>query len=172
VDEPVSAEIKGNASIFLGDSSYLHLSLRGSPPWNVSIDHLGDLNINSSEIKIAINPVKSTEYKISQISNYCGAGISSGLAKVNVLSILGSNSQKEEALKVYPNPMVDEYVTFELLDDYISEIQIIDASGREVFYEKTKRKNTGIINMRSLSSGKYSLILKGPVKTYNYNLIK
>jgi hypothetical protein len=172
VDEPVSGEISGNSNIFLGDSTFLNLTLTGSPPWNVTIDHLGDLTVNSAELKIAVNPLLSTEYRLSKVSNYCGSGTTTGSASVVVLTILGNPEEDKTTSRIYPNPVGDEFVNYVVPEDKVSEIRIINAEGKEVLSQKTNNASEGILNIGQLASGKYILILAGSKKSYYHYLIK
>ncbi|WP_255038483.1 zinc-dependent metalloprotease [Lacihabitans soyangensis] len=172
VDDPVSAEISGSTSIFLGDSAFVQLNLKGSPPWNVSIDPLGDFNINTPEIKIAVNPLLTTEYRLKGISNYCGIGSVSGSASVVVQTILGNNPVENREIKVFPNPVTQEKVHFEASNERISKVLIYNIKGEILKTQWTKNQSSGDLDLSNIGTGKYCLKLIGTNKTYNYQIVK
>lgn len=172
VDDPVSAKISGDSNIFLGDSSSLNISLKGSPPWHISIEPLGEFNINTPEIKIAVNPTLYTEYKLSRVANYCGQGIVSGKASVTVLSILGSQIPEKEKIKVYPNPIFGQSVFYELANDSVSEIIIYSLEGKKIKAYKVNKSSKGEIFLPSMDSGKYNLKFIGSKKNYNFQIFR
>ncbi len=172
VDEPVDAILTGNTNIFLGDSTFIQINLKGSPPWNVSIDPLGDFNINTSEIKIAVNPPLSTEYRLNSVSNYCGTGSVSGLASVVVLTVLGNELFENQEIRVYPNPVAGQKIKYEILKDKISEVQIFSSDGKIIKKEFYKKNSIGEIDFGNLTAGKYHLKFFGEKKTYYYQVVK
>lgn len=172
VDEPVSGEISGSSNIFLGDSTFLNLTLKGSPPWNITVDQLGELTVNSAELKIAVNPLLSTEYRLSKVSNYCGSGTTTGVASVVVLTVLGNPEDNKNSVRIYPNPVTGGLVNYVVSEDIVSEIKIINTEGKEVLSQKTNYTSEGILNIGQLSLGRYILILKGSKKSYYQHLIK
>ncbi len=170
VDEPVIGEISGSSNIKLGDSTYLNISLKGSPPWVLTIDPLGELKVNSSESKVVVRPLSSTEYKLLKVSNFCGLGTSKGEAVVNVLSILG-NSESDE-LKVFPNPVYNQTVNFEILGDEVLEVVLFSLEGKRLKTYKMEEKSKGEINLPDLSFGKYILTFISQKNTYSFRVIK
>ena len=172
VDDPVAADLSGITNIFLGDSTYIQLNLKGSPPWNVSIDPLGDFNINSSEIKIAVNPLLSTEYRLKGVSNYCGTGIVTGSASVVVLTVLGNNFLENQEIKVFPNPVTQQKVQYEIFDDEIMKIILYDLRGRAIKTQVINNQSNGEFDISHISSGKYNLKFIGKKKTYHYQIVK
>jgi hypothetical protein len=172
VDEPVVAEISGSSNIKLGDSTYLNISLKGSAPWVLSIDPLGELTLNSPETKISVKPLSSTVYKLLKVSNYCGLGSSKGTAVVNVLSILGNSESNHDVLKVFPNPVYNQTVYFEILDDEISEVILFSNEGRRLKTYNLIGKSKGEIILPDLSFGKYILKFISKKRTFTFTVIK
>jgi len=172
VDEPVIAEISGSSNIKLGDSTYLNISLKGSAPWVLTIDPLGELKVNSSEAKVAVKPLSSTEYKLLKVSNLCGVGTSKGEAVVNVLSILGNSEPDNDLIKVFPNPVYDQTVNFEILGDEVSEVILFSSEGKCMKSYMLEKKSKGEIILPELSFGKYILKFISLKKTYHYTVIK
>jgi DNA-binding Lrp family transcriptional regulator len=172
VDDSVAAEIKGNSNIFLGDSTSINICLKGSPPWKLTIDPLGDFNVNTPEMKIIINPVLSTAYRLSKVSNYCGQGTVSGQADVTVLYILGSPIPEYPEIKVYPNPFYGQSIFYELSNDSITEIIIYSLEGKKIKAFKVNKSLKGEIFLPNLDSGKYNLKFIGSKKNYNFQILK
>lgn len=172
IDEPVEAEISGTSNIKLGDSTNLNISLKGSAPWVLTLDPLGEIIVNSAETKVSVSPLFSTEYKLLKVSNYCGVGTSKGSAVVNVLSILGNTVSDNDALKVFPNPVYDQKVNFEILGDEISEVILFSNEGKRLKSYKLIEKSKGEIILPDLSFGKYNLKFISKKKSYTFTVIK
>jgi Ig-like domain CHU_C associated len=172
VDEPVSGEIRGNSNIYLGDSAFINISLKGSAPWLLAIDPIGELNINTPEFKIAVSPHLSTAYKLSKVSNFCGIGTAKGEAKINVLSILGNAEPNNSELRVFPNPIYDQTVHFEITGSDVSEIELYSSEGKHIKTYKPIEKSNGELTLPPLSFGRYNLKFISSKKTYTISILK
>lgn len=172
VDQPVSAQLSGNTNIFVGDSTFINLNLKGSPPWNVSIVPLGDFNVNTPEIKIAVNPVLTTEYRLEGVSNYCGTGSTSGSASVVVLTVLGNSIFENREIKVFPNPVTQQNVHFEATNDRILKIMLYNMRGELLKTQWINGQSSGDVDVSNIDSGKYNLKFVGSNKIFNYQIVK
>ena len=172
IEDPISGEISGNSNIMLGETAYIHLSLKGSSPWNININEIGNFIINTSETNIAVNPTRNTQYELKNISNYCGVGTTIGVANVLVTTILGNNLDQEGTVKVYPNPVIGKVINYEVIGEEISEIVIISEDGKSILNMMNNNKAEGEIDLQNLSSGKYIIKFKGSRRNYYKKIIK
>ncbi|MCP9767502.1 T9SS C-terminal target domain-containing protein [Lacihabitans sp. LS3-19] len=172
INAPVSAEILGNSTIFLGDSAFLKIHLTGLPPWNLDIENIGNYNVSNEDVYINVKPNKTSTYKVKSISNHCGEGTISGLATVEVISILGVEPSENINVKVFPNPISNGILNFEIENDKISEVIILDLLGKEILKEKMDNVTLGKLEISNLLSGRYILELRGKEKMYYKQIIK
>ena len=172
IEDPVSGEISGNSILMLGETGYIHLSLRGSSPWSINIDEIGNFIINNPETNIAVNPIRTTQYELINISNNCGIGTTSGIANVLVTNILGNYLNQEETVKVFPNPIIGKSLKYEVVGDKISEIIVITEDGKIVLNMLLDDKSKGEIDLQTLSSGKYLLKFRGGRRNYYRKIVK
>lgn len=173
VEEPASAEISGNSSIYLKDSAFINISLKGSAPWVVTLDPIGEFKIDSSEAKLTVRPHISTEYKLTKVSNPCGPGTPKGEVRIIVLSILSTSETDAYALKVFPNPIINQTLNYEVKDDEISELIIYSSDGKLLkTYELNNNISKGEIILPTLSFGKYNLKFTGSKKTYSFTIVR
>ena len=87
VQTPLSATLTGTATISEGDLTNLDLNFSGSiPPYIFKINN-GPLQTSyTSSLSLTVNPIETTNYAITSISNGCGVGSQSGNALVTVVA--------------------------------------------------------------------------------------
>ena len=83
----------------------------------------------------------------------------------------GTLTTTEDALAVYPNPTSGEEVRISGLLPTAGSLRIIDALGREVLQQSWKGPHTRM-NIRSLKSGLYHIVITQQGKTTHHPLIK
>ncbi len=83
----------------------------------------------------------------------------------------GTLTTTEDALVVYPNPTSGEEVRISGLLPTAGSLRIIDALGREVLQQSWKGPHTRM-NIRSLKSGLYHIVITQQGKTTHHPLIK
>ena len=89
----------------------------------------------------------------------------SGTSSLGSLSLSGA--------KIYPNPTNDKvFVDVTGIKDELKSVSVMDVSGRSI--QNVKVENNGLIevDLSSLSSGVYSLLLTGNNSSYTKRVIK
>ncbi|MCP9767901.1 hypothetical protein EGI22_08250 [Lacihabitans sp. LS3-19] len=86
VCHPATASITGTQTIAVGQSANLSVALTGDGPWSFTLNGQSYTNVSTSPKIIAVSPTANTTYTITNLSNACGAGTSSGAAVVSVCS--------------------------------------------------------------------------------------
>ncbi len=76
--------LSGDATINVGDSTFLNIAFTGDAPWTYSITNGITATASTNPQKGYVKPTASTTYTLSSISNGCGAGTVSGSAKIIV----------------------------------------------------------------------------------------
>jgi hypothetical protein len=170
IKPPVKADISGDNTILLGDSTKLRINLTGEPPWQLELNNGTQISTISPNIDYYVMPSVSTSYVLKRVNNTCGNGMVSGMAKVFVLIPLGINELKKEAINVYPLP-AKNYINIELNSNYSGQgrIEIQNILGQNKLSENG---NILFINGRTrlsianLSMGNY--IMKTQIPNQNF----
>lgn len=86
VCHPATASITGTQTIPSGQSANLSVALTGDSPWSFTVNGQSYNNVSTSPKIISVSPTTNTTYTIANLSNACGAGMTSGSALVSVCS--------------------------------------------------------------------------------------
>lgn len=86
---PANAVISGTQTINIGQTATLSIALTGNSPYSFKINGQTYSNINSSPYLINVSPTETTTYSVTNLSNSCGAGTTTGSAIVTVNSNIG-----------------------------------------------------------------------------------
>ena len=111
----------------------------------------------------AIDPCGNSTY--GETEDYTVNITGSGTSSLQNLSLSGA--------KIYPNPTNDKvFVDVTGIKDELKSVSVMDVSGRSI--QNVKVENNGLIevDLSSLSSGVYSLLLKGNNSSYTKRVIK
>ncbi len=80
---PATAVVSGNTVICTGSSTNLHVALSGTPPFTITwSDGVTENNILTNHHTRTVQPITTTQYQITQLSDVNGTGTASGAAIV------------------------------------------------------------------------------------------
>ncbi|WP_428654834.1 metallophosphoesterase [Runella sp.] len=85
VRQKVTATLKGEATIEAGKTANLTLTFTGSAPWTYRLSDNTTGTTSSNPLSVTINPLKTTVYSLTNITNTCGEGSGTGNARVVVI---------------------------------------------------------------------------------------
>jgi predicted Zn-dependent protease len=123
IKPPVTADISGDNTILIGDSTKISIQLTGEPPWQLALNSGTDISTNNPTYDFYVKPSNSTSYTLKKVNNVCGNRKVLGEANVVVLIPLGTNEPKKEKLSVYPIP-ANDFLNIDLNSNYSGEGQM------------------------------------------------
>lgn len=93
-----SATISGNTTIDLGQTANIKIRFTGDGPWKYALSNGDTATTNQADHDIAVKPITTTTYLLTQVSNACGKGtpIGSALVTVKVPTINSGNPSVAE----------------------------------------------------------------------------
>ncbi|MCP9767902.1 hypothetical protein EGI22_08255 [Lacihabitans sp. LS3-19] len=123
VCNPATATISGTQTINIGQSATLSIALTGNSPYSFKVNGQTYSNIGNSPYLINVSPSTTTTYTVTNLSNSCGAGTTSGSAVVTVNTTVGcdpneGNDSPATATVILGN----SYVSPDLCLDVISDV--------------------------------------------------
>lgn len=130
IHELPTATLTGNSQFIVGEKVNALVKLTGDSPWSISVmDKDGKFAYNglptkadssenfknyqpkliySDELRLELNPEKSTSYKVSKVTNKtCGLG-KVVAAEFTVDLILGNENSTQNLIQIYPNPTANQ----------------------------------------------------------------
>jgi len=124
-----TAVLSGNASINVGDSTFLSIAFTGDAPWTYSITNGTTGTTSTNPLKGYVKPTSTTTYTLSSVSNACGSGSVSGSAKITVIPRISTANLNLGSICLGANASVPFEVAgvFEGAVSYTA--QLSDASG-------------------------------------------
>ncbi|MFD2572339.1 T9SS type A sorting domain-containing protein [Spirosoma soli] len=157
-----SATLAGTQNIYEGTPANLTITLGGDGPWTIayadsirSYSAIATTNPYVSEVR----PARTTNYRITSVSNSCGTGPSSGTATVAVLPLLGvEDNSLDPLVKTYPVPTTTT-ITVELdlpLTRDPATLTVIDFRGRTILQQLTRNRRNEL-DLTSQPNGLYML---------------
>ncbi|WP_220472573.1 Ig-like domain-containing protein [Spirosoma foliorum] len=157
-----SATLTGSQTIYEGTPANLTLTFGGDAPWTTTYsDSLNNYSITTSTNPYIFEarPIKTTSYRLTNVTNVCGSGPISGTATIVVSPLLATDDNPLDPLiKTYPVPTQTILrVELELpLTHTPATLSLIDAGGRPVL-ENSTRKQINELDLTTQPNGLYFL---------------
>ncbi len=121
-------------------------------------------SIKTSEIPYAINPTEAINYyKLSGVNNSGESPLSSEIEVV--ATITGTEPLSNSLISVYPNPCNGRFF-INTNGGPIKNLKIFDSKGRTQSFETIQDNTLLIVDLKSISSGIYFIILNQESKTF------
>ncbi|TDB66032.1 T9SS type A sorting domain-containing protein [Arundinibacter roseus] len=145
-----TATLSGNNTILIGESTTVNVAFTGDSPWTFRFNDSGRDSLITTSVTPFVIPVKpavTTTYSLTSVTNQCGDGKVSGLARIQVDPIL-SNEPIYTAtwLNAYPSPVqticVVEINSTRTGDE--STIQVTDMNGRSILSKIVRATRTEV----------------------------
>lgn len=157
-----SATLTGAQTIYEGTPANLTLAFGGDGPWTATyVDSLRTYTATTSTSPyiIEVRPVRTTTYRLTNVSNTCGNGPISGTATITVAPLLGVDDNSLDPLvKTYPVPtqtILRVEVDLPLTHDPAT-LSLVDAEGRPILQQNT-RKQLNELDLTAQPNGLYFL---------------
>lgn len=83
--QKATATLKGDATIDAGKTANLTLTFTGSAPWTYRLSDNTGGTTSANPLLLTVNPLKTTVYSFSALTNACGDGSTTGNARVAVV---------------------------------------------------------------------------------------
>lgn len=167
--QPPTASISGNSNICIGSSATLSITLTGQSPWNFTYtDGTTPVTVSNysgaNPYTINVSPVSTKTYTLTNVSNGCCIGTTSGSATVTVLtanvSITGQSTVGQTVcLGTAFNPIS---VTATASSGSISGYQ---------WYKNTENNNSGGTSISGATSSSYTPDSSAPGTWFYYCVV-
>lgn len=168
--ETISATISGSSTIAYGSSTNLAVTFTGSGPFNFEINNVAYTSQNSPFI-LSVSPPDNTSYELSNVSNFCGVGTSSGVANININVPCDSyepNNIYSTSTFITSLPFVSNQMCFHRAEDvdwFKVKIKNKDFFIEVKFLNKTSIGNYrlkvdqvgGLLNIETISYGEFNI---------------
>jgi hypothetical protein len=156
-----TAELQGTTTILQGESATLTIRLTGDSPWNISYNNGSRDTLFTTSVNpyaIVVRPAATTTYTMVSVSNACGAGRTSGSARIQVDPILGLEpSLSAQWITAYPNPTQTRLlVELPTSSSGTSHLTVSDLGGRLV-HEQHTAQAVAEIDLSTQPAGMYLL---------------
>jgi hypothetical protein len=168
--EAISAAISGSSTITYGSSTNLAVTFTGSGPFNFEINNVAYSSQNSPFI-LSVSPPDNTSYELSNVSNFCGVGTSSGVANITINVPCDSyepNNIYSTSTSITSLPFVSNQMCFHRAEDvdwFKIKIKNKDFFIEVKFLNKTSIGNYrlkvdqvgGLLNIETISLGEFNI---------------
>ncbi|AEI48507.1 metallophosphoesterase [Runella slithyformis] len=85
IRQKATATLKGDATIDVGKTAALTLMFTGAAPWTYRLSDNTGGTTSANPLTLTVNPLKTTVYSLTEITNACGAGSPAGSVRVAVI---------------------------------------------------------------------------------------
>ena len=162
VKAPATATLSGTQDIYEGTPANLTITLGGDGPWTLAYAD----SLRSYQATTAVNPLvvearpgRTTTYRLTNVSGFCGTGTVTGTATVRVLPLLAIDDNPLDPLvKAYPVPtgatLTVELDLVLLRDPAI--LSLTNMKGQAVLKTSTRAQKTNL-DLGQQPSGQYLL---------------
>lgn len=192
-----TATLTGNSQFIVGEKVNTLVKLTGDAPWSISVvDKDGKFAYNGlptkadssenfknyqpkliydKELKLELNPEKSTSYKVSKVTNKtCGLGkVIAGEFTVDL--ILANENPVQNFIQIYPNPTADQLNidltslnTTTVVETYNSMGKLLDS--RTYIQSQTQHKQS--LDFSQYHSGVYFIKVNTYKFSQTYRIVK
>lgn len=170
-----TATLTGDKKIDLDQETNLSVNLTSHAPWTFKLSNGKEYTATKSPFEIAVKPLATTTYSLSEVSNICGTGTVSGTAKIEVI-ILSTEEERELSVEVFPMPS-SEICNWKIETPQATtaSVELIDVSGSSQFSEISNNRSQthqGSINLSNLKAGTYFLKLQAGEKSVTRKVVK
>ncbi|GAB2650030.1 hypothetical protein GCM10027035_50080 [Emticicia sediminis] len=192
-----TATLTGNSQFIVGERVNALVKLTGDAPWSVSIvDKEGKFAYNGlptkadssenfknyqpkliydKELKLELNPEKSTSYKVAKVTNKtCGLGkVVAGEFTVDL--ILAKENPIQNFIQIYPNPTADQ-LNIDLTSlNATTIIEIFNNSGKILesrTYTQSQTQQKQSLDFSQYHSGVYLIKVNTDKLSQTYRIVK
>ena len=166
-----AATLIGTQTISQGQPASLSVAFSGDAPWNFSYRDssatgLGTIQAvitNTNPHILAVNPLKTTSYFLTNVSNACGTGsLTARGVVVTVSPLLGIEDQSlAEAIDVYPVPATTNLTVRinGLPTTQTALLELTDLTGKTTSRQET-RQATSLLSLDQHPAGTYILTIQ------------
>ncbi len=166
-----TATLTGTQNIYEGSPGSLTVTLGGDGPWTFSYAdsaRIVPVTGTANPYLISVQPLKTTTYRLTTVSNNCGTGAVSGTAVVTVLPLLAVEEDPlSNVVRAYPVPATTS-VTVAIDRPLYTEsavLELTDLRGHSVQQRVTRQAKTDL-DLSSHPAGLYILtVTVGDKKT-------
>lgn len=172
-----TAILTGDATILIGESAQLSIDFGGDGPWTFNFKNGSRDSLITTSITpfiITVKPAATTTYEITNLTNACGNGRTTGKARIQVDPILGTEPGRAAAwLKVYPSPVKTiAVVEFDAPPvGGVATLQVIDVQGKVLSTQKITTDRAEV-DFAPLASGLYFIKLENDGRTGVRRIVK
>jgi len=177
VKAPATATLSGMQDIYEGTPANLTITLGGDGPWAlVYADSLRSYQATTavSPLVVEARPARTTTYRLTNVSGFCGTGTATGTATIRVLPLLAVNDNPLDPLvKAYPVP-TGTTLTVELDLALLREpaiLSLMNLNGQPVLKTSTRTQKTNL-DLSQQPSGQYLLRIQVGEKQTTRRVIK
>lgn len=192
-----TATLTGNGQFIVGEKVNALVKLTGDAPWSISvIDKDGKFAYNGlptkadssenfknyqpkliyvNELKLELNPEKSTSYKVSKVTNKtCGLGkVVTGEFTVDL--ILANENSTQNLIQIYPNPTANQ-ISIDLTSlNTPTVVETFDSMGKLVdskTYTQAQTQQKQNLDFSHLNSGIYLVKINTDKFLQTYRVVK
>ena len=163
VKAPATATLNGTQDIYEGTPVNLTIALGGDGPWALTYAD----SLRSYQATTAVNPLvvearpsRTTTYRLTSVTGFCGTGAATGTATVRVLPLLGvlDDNPLDPLVKAYPVP-AGATLTVELDVQLLRDpaiLSVTNMTGQPILKTTTRRQKT-TLDLSQQPSGQYLL---------------
>jgi len=160
-----SATLSGTQDIYEGTPANLTIALGGDGPWTLTYaDSLRSYQATTtvSPLVVEARPARTSTYRLTSVTGFCGTGTVSGTATVRVLPLLAIDDNPLDPLvKTYPVP-TGATLTIELNLPLLREpavLSLMNLNGQPIWQTTTRNQRTNL-DMSQQPGGQYLLRIK------------
>ncbi len=177
IKAPATATLSGTQDIYEGTPANLTVTLGGDGPWTLAYaDSLRSYQTTTavSPLVVEARPGRTTTYRLTNVSGFCGTGIATGTAIVRVLPLLAIDDNPLDPLvKAYPVP-TGATLTVELDLVLLREpaiLSLTNLNGQSLLKTTTRTQKT-TLDLSQQPSGQYLLRIQVGEKQTTRRVIK
>ena len=170
-----TATLTGDQKIDYDKETKLSVNLSSYAPWTFKLSDGKEYTATKSPFEIAVKPLSTTTYNLSEVKNICGTGTVSGTAKIEII-ILSAEEEKELQVEVFPVPS-SEICNWKIQTPEITMASVVlyDVSGVTQYTHTPNNRSQsheGTIDLSTLKAGIYFLKLQAGEKSVIRKVVK
>ena len=170
-----TATLTGDQKIDYDKETKLSINLSSYAPWTFKLSDGKEYTATKSPFEIAVKPLSTMTYSLSEVKNICGTGTVSGTAKIEII-ILSTEEEKELHVEVFPVPS-SEICNWKIQTPEITTASVVlyDVSGNTQYTHTPNTRSQsheGIIDLSTLKAGTYFLKLQAGEKSVIRKVVK
>jgi hypothetical protein len=170
-----TATLTGDKKIDYDTETKLSINLTSHAPWTFKLSDGKEYTATTSPFEVAVKPLSTTTYSLSEVKNICGTGTVSGTAKIEII-ILSAEEEKELNVEVFPVPSSEIcHWKIETPQATTASVLLYDVLGVTQYSQaSTTRTQTheGTIDLTNMKAGTYFLKLQAGEKSVVRKVVK